>query len=656
MSINKIIASGILAVSLFAAPQAFAQSYYAGCVNLTSNLSVGSRNSEVSTLQRFLVAQNYPGGGSWMVTGYFGNATRVAVQNFQQSANLPMTGWVDAQTRSAIYTRSCGGSSYPGYPVPSYPSYPSYPTPTYPYTCNGVPSYYPCATPTTSITLSYLTPTSASQGTSVTVSGNGFDYSNNTVYVGGIALYNIASYNGTSLSFTVPSTVNGTVSVTVSNSRGSSNALTLNVYGGSCNTYPYNNNCCTGYSCTSGALNLTSLSQTSGNPGTSVTIYGNGFDYSGNTVYLGSRSLGTFTSTSGTAITVMVPSDMQVGTVQLYVSNSRGTSNSLPFSVTYTQGGCGIYPYNNCNNQNNGSLQISYLSPSSGGIGSTVTVVGSGFTATGNSVRFGNGIISNLLSSNGTSITFTVPSQLTGFGTQFVGLGVYNVSVTNGNGATSNAVPFTVTSVSGGSAPTITSVTGPFSLAVGTQGTWTLQLSNPNTSYVTSSVNWGDQYVSGAVASQPQTTYMQGTQTVSFSHSYAQSGTYTITFTVTNASGQQNTATATVTVGSTGVGSVVLNNVTPTSGRVGQQVVLQGSGFSLNDNTVRFGIGGTQHLQSQNGTSIYYTIPAFVSPCDLQTAGTVCAQYSQQIVPGPVQISVSNGSATSNVLMFQVTN
>ncbi|RJQ34069.1 hypothetical protein C4556_03480, partial [Candidatus Parcubacteria bacterium] len=39
---------------------------YSSCTNLSSDLSHGSKGSDVSSLQQFLVSQNYPGTGSWM--------------------------------------------------------------------------------------------------------------------------------------------------------------------------------------------------------------------------------------------------------------------------------------------------------------------------------------------------------------------------------------------------------------------------------------------------------------------------------------------------------------------------------------------------------------------------------------------------------------
>lgn len=96
---------------------------------------------------------------------------------------------------------------------------------------------------------------------------------------------------------------------------------------------------------------------------------------------------------------------------------------------------------------------ITSLSQSSGKVGTVVTMYGSNFTSTSNSVKFGGGYINNL-TSNGTVISFTVPDGLTPCvpgaavcpqSYMQVTPGQYQVSVTNDNG-TSGSVTFTVTS------------------------------------------------------------------------------------------------------------------------------------------------------------------------------------------------------------------
>ncbi|TSC61407.1 MAG: S-layer protein, partial [Parcubacteria group bacterium Greene0416_14] len=108
---------------------------------------------------------------------------------------------------------------------------------------------------------------------------------------------------------------------------------------------------------------------------------------------------------------------------------------------------------------------ISSISPSSGPVGTTVTLTGTGFTPSFNNINFGSvtALITNLSSADGKTLTFTIPNSLCRTGEictlQTIPPGTYNVSVTNVNG-TSNAVQFTVTSTQ--SAPlTITTSTLP---------------------------------------------------------------------------------------------------------------------------------------------------------------------------------------------------
>lgn len=483
----------------YSSPSLYDQASYAGaCVTLSRDLSPGSQGSDVSSLQTFLVSRNYPGGGNWMVTGYYGPATAAAVRNFQSAQNLPSTGYVDAQTRAAINRVSCGGSAY------SYGN-----------------SYV------------YQQP-------------YGTQYDNQ---------YGYQYTNPFNYSYTYP-------------------------YSQPTYTYPQYGNC-GGY---------------------------NGSFYGGYSGFYGYTGIGTY-----------------------YDSCS-----------------------NNYNQNQYATPSISLLSPNSGAVGSSVTVFGAGFSTTGNTVHFGNGVITGLGSPDGRSVSFTVPSQLTGYGSQVVGLGAYYVSVTNAAGFTSNTVPFTVSSLGAAGAPTITNVSGPTNLGVNAQGVWTLSTNNFTNSYLTASVQWGDLQPGYVGMAAPQQILGSGTQTLTFTHAYSQAGTYTIVFTVANAAGQSNTSSITVNVSGSSTGSLSISSIAPSSGRVGTQIAIQGSGFSLYDNTVRFGSGGTMHVPSYNGTTIYYTIPQYLSPCDLQTSG-VCPQYVQFVTPGTYPVSVTTGSGTSNAQNFTVT-
>ena len=580
---HKIYISGILAVlGVFTAGTAFAQSYSypytagAACVTLARDLSVGSRGEDVTALQNFLLAQNYPGSGSWMVTGYFGTATRQAVLNFQSQRGLAGSGIADSQTRVLIAGSTCGGANYNTY----------FSNPSYYNTVPASPTLRPAYPNTGNVFINSLSVTAGAVGTSVTIYGGGFDAVYNNVYFGSNPVSGNIASDGTSLTFTVPSSLNAG---------------------------------CIGFGC-----------------------------------YFGNQ----YTAP---------------GTYQIYVTNTRGTSNSLPFTITSGgAAGCPWYiNFGNCGRPiglvsapvdgwGGGSYwnaNINSLYPTSGGVGTSVTVFGSGFTQRGNTVHFGPGVITNITSSDGTSLSFIVPSQLTGYGSQSMALGTYNVSVTNERGATSGALTFTVTSIEQNALPpSITSVSGPARLVAGVQGVWTITLSTHGASNVTTSVRWGDENLYPAPASS-QVLSPSGTQILTFTHAYQQVGVYNVVFTVSNNIGGQNTASAIVSVNAADSGNqFVLTNLAPATGRVGTLVALGGTGFTLSGNTVHFGAGGTANLTSgNNGTTLYFTVPAYISPCDTLGQGYACAQYLQQVTPGTYPMYVSNARGQTGTLYFTVT-
>ena len=555
---KNLLFSGLLvavvavsSVASVAHAQAYSYTNYASntgyCTNLTRNLSYGSRDAstggEVTQLQSFLVSQNYPGGGSWMVTGYFGGATQQAVRNFQVSQNLPVTGSVDSQTRTSIQSVSCGSAYYSPYG--------------YSYGSTSGSSYY--------------------------------DYNQYSNTYG--QNYNYGNYN-------------------------------------------YNNY---------GSLTITSLSTYSAQPGSSVTIYGSGFSLSNNTVFIDGANVSA-TYNGNNALTFIVPS-IQSGTYQLHVSSGFVTSNSMTFTVN-------SYGYPNPT-PGTGQVYISSINPTSGAVGSSVTVYGYGFSTDGNSVRFGNGLVTNLRSFDGNSLTFTVPAHLTGYGTQSLYIGSYPVSVINKYGQQSNSVNFNLTSLAPtGSVPTISGVTGPNSVTAGTSHTWTINVNATQGTYVTTMVSWGDQQ-SFSTSQNTQAIYVTGQQTLTFNHTYQNAGTYTITFTASNAAGS-NSSTTSVQVTGSSSGPLSLSTLTPTFGSKGTVITLNGSGFSSTGNTVHFGIGGSRDVYSANGTTITFTIPHFVSPCDVVAAGLLCGAPVTPVTNGSYPVYVTNGQGATNVQYFTV--
>ena len=60
------------------------------------------------------------------------------------------------------------------------------------------------------------------------------------------------------------------------------------------------------------------------------------------------------------------------------------------------------------------------------------------------------------------------------------------------------------------------------------------------------------------------------------------------------------------------------------------------------------------NVVSSNGTTIYYTIPSYLSACDLMTFGMACTPYAQNVVPGTYPIYVTNANGASSILYFTV--
>ncbi len=99
-------------------------------------------------------------------------------------------------------------------------------------------------------------------------------------------------------------------------------------------------------------------------------------------------------------------------------------------------------------------------------------------------------------------------------------------------------------------------------------------------------------------------------------------------------------------------------SITPSSGPVGTEVIIRGIGFTGQD-IIRFGSGGKRIANtSGDGTTIRYTIPYYVSSCDLwDSITTPCPQGlgATLVWPSSYSISVSNTNGTSAEAVFVVT-
>ena len=253
-----------------------------------------------------------------------------------------------------------------------------------------------------------------------------------------------------------------------------------------------------------GGITITSLSPSSGPVGTSVTVsisapgltYGSSFNLtfgpnvisniSPVSVAYPSCAYGAtscnpigqlvFTVPGQISCTVGTCAMIAPGTYNVTVANGNGVSNTVPFILT---GITTTTPTPIPTPVTTLVPTITSLSPSSGPVGTSLTVTGTNFTATGNMVNFGNGAVINLpatgVATNSCaygatcstiwSLTFTVPANIVPacayvapycpFAQMVTSPGIYNVSVANSNG-TSNTYSFTVSSTTVASPLTIT--------------------------------------------------------------------------------------------------------------------------------------------------------------------------------------------------------
>ena len=160
--------------------------------------SVGGTGTQIKHIQQFLIERGFLNIAT--TTGYFGPVTQAAVMAYQKAHGLPQTGIIDQATFAAM--NSFGSSTTAA--------------------SSGAPSVASLAAeiaaleaklaalqsqsggqPASAPAVTALSPTSATVGTQVTVTGTNFAASNTVLFDGLLAASNVSS-NGTTLIFTVP--------------------------------------------------------------------------------------------------------------------------------------------------------------------------------------------------------------------------------------------------------------------------------------------------------------------------------------------------------------------------------------------------------------------------------------------------------------------
>jgi len=227
-------------------------------------------------------------------------------------------------------------------------------------------------TPTPEPTVSSVSPTNAGWGDSVTINGSGFGATQGTsqAYFNGVPAASITSWSDSQIVAAVPNGAASGPATVVVNGVGSNSNVTIGIY------HPV----------------ITSVTPPSAPVGGQITITGSGFG-TGNgagQVNLNGAAQDAY-QWSDTSISVTLLSDATSG--PLAVTLNGVPSNTVQFTVI-------------------GSPTISGISPSSGAVGSTVTISGSGFGSTqSDSYATFDGVTATVLSWSDSSITAVVPSD-----------------------------------------------------------------------------------------------------------------------------------------------------------------------------------------------------------------------------------------------------
>lgn len=452
-------------------------------------------------------------------------------------------------------------------------------------------------------TISGFTPNARQIGGAVTIRGS--------LFTGASAV----SFNGTSQPvFTVVNDTAITTTVPVGATTG-----TVSV------TNPYGTGVSTSTFTIIPAPTVTNLSSTTGTIGSAVTITGTGFTWATQVQF--NTTNATFTVVNNTTITCNVPSGATTGLVT--VTNPAGSASSAATYVVI------------------GAPTVSSLAPTSGPVGTTVTITGTNFQAiTG--VTF-NGVSASYTVNSPTQIVATVPSTTTG-----------TVSVTNGSGTGTSAGNFTVVQL-----PTITG----FSPTSGSSGT-TVIISGTNFSNVDSVEFGGGANAVFTVNSTSQITATvpsaatTGNITVYTSvGNVISTGTFTmipdlIVSTSQNVSGTYNNITVTGTGDATlTAGLIALGNVTIQTGgaiRFGSNI-LSGNGSFTAQSGSKLYIGSTQGITATGGLTgnVQMGGARSYSSGAVYTYDGVVAQVTGTGLPASVDTLVIND--TANVTLSQTT-
>src|SRR6266513_2780163 len=341
---------------------------------------------------------------------------------------------------------------------------------------------------------------------------------------------------------------------------------------------------------------ITSFTPGSGPVGTSVTI--NGTNFTGASAVLFNGTSASFTVGSATAITATVPAGATSGPIS--VTTSDGTASS---AASFTV----INP-----------PTISSFTPSSGPVGTSVTISGTNFNGA-TAVLF-NSVSASFTVSSATAITATVPA----------GVSSGPISVTTSDGTASSAASFTVINP-----PTISSFTpgsGPVGTSVTISGTnftgaSAVLFNGTSASFTVNSATAITTTVPAGATSGPISVTTPG-GTASSAASFTVGDTTPPTVTIDQAAGQAD-PTNSLPINFTAVFSK------PVSGFTGAGVTISGTA------------GGTKTATVSGGPTIYT-----VAVSGMTTSGTVIATIAAGMATDAAGNLNTASTSTDNSVTF----
>lgn len=468
-----------------------------------------------------------------------------------------------------------------------------------------------------------FSPTAAIEGSAVTINGSNFGSTatTNTVKFNGVTSTISATSKSSITAIVPPGATTGKISVTANGKTGTSSTdFTV-------------------------LLPITGFSPASGRVGTSVTISGNFDPTPSNNIVKFNGTSAAVLNASATSLTVTVPSGATTGKISVQISGSTTFNSASDFLVI--------------------SPSITGFSPSSGAVGTSVTISGANFDPTplNNTVKF-NGTSATVLSATATSLTVTVPLGAT---TGKISVQINGDTFTSVADFTVNYPSITGFSPAGGTPGTTVSISGTnfdpipannsvkfngTSAAVVSASATSLNVTVPagattgkisvliNVSTATSTSDFtllhptitgfspssGVAGTSIAITGQDFDTGLVGLDTVKFNGEKATVTSITSTQLIVTVPQHASSGTISLTIGGTTVISSnsftilvpTITDFSPASGTVGTSVVITGTNFSTNPayNMVTFN-GEAASVTSSSSTQVVVSVPQYA------TSGTI---------------------------------